>query len=443
MLKRVVYILGIFLSHVLFLCHQGYCQNVGINANGNPPDPSAGLDINFTNKGLLIPQVALTSTNTASPVSSPANSLLVYNTASAGSGGTAVTPGYYYWTSSPAAWNKLSVSGPALTTQWTTSGTNIYNNNTGNVGIGTSSFAASPNAEKLLVDAGTGTTTGMNVVGNRNSFFQFNIQNKSTGATASSDIVATSSNGTNTSAYVNMGINGGGYDNSTDNILNGINTTYLYGNGGKMIIGNGARDYPLIFFTNKTTTSTEQANGKEAIRIDANGNVGIGDYEFQSALVTNGAKLVVEGSITPKTNGVGNLGSSSVRWGTVYSTNGSINTSDRRLKKNITDLNYGLNEIVALHPVRYNWKSIEDNSNKIGLIAQDTKKIVPEVVYGDESKEDLGMSYSELVPVLINAIQDLKKQIDVLKQSGKTQQTTIDALLKKLENKGQITARSN
>jgi hypothetical protein len=59
-------------------------QNVGVNATGATPDASAMLDISSTTSGVLIPRVALTATNTTGPVTSPAVSLLVYNTATAG-----------------------------------------------------------------------------------------------------------------------------------------------------------------------------------------------------------------------------------------------------------------------------------------------------------------------------------------------------------------------
>jgi hypothetical protein len=68
-------------------------QNLGISATGVAPDPSAGLDVNFTDKGVLIPRIALTSTTSAGPISNPANSLLVYNTTNNPSAG--LTPGYY------------------------------------------------------------------------------------------------------------------------------------------------------------------------------------------------------------------------------------------------------------------------------------------------------------------------------------------------------------
>ncbi len=80
-------------------------NNVGIGSSSFTPDPSAGLEIQFTDKGLLIPRVALTSTSSASPITSPATSLLVYNTATAGTAPNNVTPGYYYWTGSK--WMRL------------------------------------------------------------------------------------------------------------------------------------------------------------------------------------------------------------------------------------------------------------------------------------------------------------------------------------------------
>ena len=77
-------------------------QNLGIGPDTFDPDASAGVEMRFSNKGLLIPRVALTSTTSTSPITTPvATSLLVYNTATTGD----VTPGYYYWTGSK--WMRL------------------------------------------------------------------------------------------------------------------------------------------------------------------------------------------------------------------------------------------------------------------------------------------------------------------------------------------------
>lgn len=80
---------------VLFLCFKEiFAQGVGI---GTAPHSSAMLDVQATNKGVLIPRIALTAKNSPSPITTPTNSLLVYNTATAGTFPNIVTPGYYYW----------------------------------------------------------------------------------------------------------------------------------------------------------------------------------------------------------------------------------------------------------------------------------------------------------------------------------------------------------
>jgi hypothetical protein len=72
-------------------------QNVGINSDGTAPSASAMLEVKSTSKGLLIPRVTLTGTTDVTTISSAAASLLVYNTATAGTAPNNVTPGYYYW----------------------------------------------------------------------------------------------------------------------------------------------------------------------------------------------------------------------------------------------------------------------------------------------------------------------------------------------------------
>lgn len=55
-----------------------------------------------------------------------------------------------------------------------------------------------------------------------------------------------------------------------------------------------------------------------------------------------------------------------------------------------------------------------DNSTHLGLIAQDVREILPDIVKADEAGM-LGINYTELIPVLINAIQEQQKQIEALK----------------------------
>jgi hypothetical protein len=95
-------------------------QNVGVNATGATPDASAMLDISSTTSGVLIPRVALTATNAAGPVTSPAVSLLVYNTATAGTEPNNVVPGFYYW--SGTAWIPFMVQNSSGNGGWSLKG---------------------------------------------------------------------------------------------------------------------------------------------------------------------------------------------------------------------------------------------------------------------------------------------------------------------------------
>jgi hypothetical protein len=446
MYKKSIIFKSLILLVSLMVAEISYAQNVGINSTGAAPDASAGLDVNFTDKGMLIPRVALTGTTDVATIASPATSLMVYNTATVSD----VTPGFYYYTGSswarvasasdPVATpstNAWSLTGnPAQTSTMTTGsyiGTTDSNplrfrtNATqrmlvtaaGNVGIGTTADADVA-ASRLVVDAGGTMPTAVEVTGSINNYLEFNIQNTSNGNSASSDIVATADNGNSTSNYIDMGINSSSYTNNKSNILNKVNVAYLYSNANAALkIGNGGLGQRLVFFTNPSTGTlgTLTANGFERMKIDGDGNVGIGTFvEANGTDATISYKLTVDGIVAPRSNNDFSLGTSTNKWTTVYATNSTINTSDRRLKQNIANLEYGLKEVLALQPVRYNWKNPKDTANKIGLIAQDTRTVVPEVVYGDEAKEDLGMSYAELVPVLINAIKEQQKQIDELQK---------------------------
>ena len=87
------------------------------------------------------------------------------------------------------------------------------------------------------------------------------------------------------------------------------------------------------------------------------------------------------------------------------------NASDRTKKKNIQPINYGLETVLKLNPVQYDWKG-KNNLHDIGFIAQEVKKLVPEIVYGDEG--EMTLSYAQITAILVKAIQQQQKQIDYL-----------------------------
>jgi hypothetical protein len=100
--------------------------------------------------------------------------------------------------------------------------------------------------------------------------------------------------------------------------------------------------------------------------------------------------------------------------GNMYISGALTQNSDIRLKKDIVDLKYGLDEILRLRPVDYNWKKGENQKKSIGLIAQELKEIIPELVTDPEDDAMLAVNYIELIPVLIKSIQEQQAQIDKL-----------------------------
>jgi hypothetical protein len=63
--------------------------------------------------------------------------------------------------------------------------------------------------------------------------------------------------------------------------------------------------------------------------------------------------------------------------------------------------------------------------NKIGFLAQDVQKVLPEVVVYDDSTDIYGIEYSKIVPVLVEAIKELNTEIETLKSTPKQKSATI------------------
>lgn len=157
----------------------------------------------------------------------------------------------------------------------------------------------------------------------------------------------------------------------------------------------------------------------------ANAGGGAGDVRLNAHGGTNRIILggggndvlqVTSVDVLPWASNTSSLGSSALKWTVVYATNGTIQTSDARLKEDISEIGYGLESLLKLKPVKYSWKNDPFGKDHLGLIAQDVELVINEVVdKGSDPSQTLGINYSELVPVLIKSIQEQQKQIDELK----------------------------
>jgi hypothetical protein len=93
-----------------------------------------------------------------------------------------------------------------------------------------------------------------------------------------------------------------------------------------------------------------------------------------------------------------------------------VRTSSIELKKDITNIKYGLNEILQIKPINFNWKNEDKfgNENENGFIAEDVINIIPNVVGSDAN--GIFMSYNKLIPILTKAIQEQQALIKALEQ---------------------------
>jgi len=142
--------------------------------------------------------------------------------------------------------------------------------------------------------------------------------------------------------------------------------------------------------------------------------------------------LYITGNINPYTNGTQNIGNGTDRWNTIYATNGTINTSDRRAKTDIKKISNGLEIIDNLYPREYYLKdelirATEENPAKrhYGLIYDEVENAFSNFGLQDDNSvlhpgknenEMNGLNYGELIPLLIRSVQQLYAQVQELEE---------------------------
>jgi hypothetical protein len=188
--------------------------------------------------------------------------------------------------------------------------------------------------------------------------------------------------------------------------------------------------------------------------IKANGNVGIGDTVptslsvNTSSLSVNSTRTDLSGALFQKSNGVlkfqqywstagivadvsagdyfwklANVNKMGLDTGTgALTVVGDVvaygSPSDKRLKENIKPIQSALDKVSKLQGVTFDWIQKEDQildiKEDIGFIAQDVQKVIPELVRENENGM-LSMRHQGIAPILIEAIKELKAEIEELK----------------------------
>ena len=101
--------------------------------------------------------------------------------------------------------------------------------------------------------------------------------------------------------------------------------------------------------------------------------------------------------------------------GTIYARSGWVAASDRRLKENIKNVTQNeKDKLLQLVPKTYNFISDKKKEKRYGLIAQEVEEIFPELVTINSDDGMRALNYTDLIPLLIEQIKDMNKQIQYL-----------------------------
>jgi len=301
------------------------------NIAGVPFNGSGAIDIpyfNLTNKITAGTGISLT---TGSASSSPTIS-------------TNLTAGTNVTFTGTAPNITINASGGG-TSQWITTGNNIYYN-TGNVGIGTDN----PFLCRLQINHDSSTTYGLRVI-------------NPTNLSGNNSVIFNSIGGTSANKVIYTFDVSGAYGYSI--LMKGDSSSLWFNSGG---IGNGT----------------------DTMVITSTGNVGIG---------TNnpGFRLEVSGQTTSGTFNafalyIGGTGSFNQPWastcakfnGDIWSTSSFFSSSDSRIKEDIQDINddNALQSILSIEPKTYKYvDKLEKGDKKVyGFIAQQIKEVIPEAI---------------------------------------------------------------
>ncbi|MBC5834700.1 tail fiber domain-containing protein [Flavobacterium sp. F372] len=411
---------------IIILCTSTaiYAQ-VGIGTTN--PNTSANLEILSSTGGILIPRMTQAQRNLIT-VGATQNGLLIYQ--------TDATPGFYYYNGTAwvsfgggSGWSITGNSGTSSATNYigTTDVKDFVVKTNGNEAMrftsnGKIGIANTNPQNKLHLGNGTGPVLRIQDGNQTNGYLMF-------------------SDASGNATWTNPGILG--FADFDWDFVSGTTNADVIKRSGQTTIGvAAATDYNPSLTSCLMDIDNGTGNGTQ---IGVGSNEYIHDYDNLTGFSHN---------LVPIVNNSISLGTSANRWDETQTVNGINSTSDLREKTQIKPLSYGLNTLLKLRPVSYNWKKKYESPEKyesplkkmeIGFIAQELQKQIPEVVistnwvakrdkknnlvYVKENTPNLLVTYDDILPVIVKATQEHQYSIEQIEK----QTQKIEELIKKLK----------
>jgi len=174
-----------------------------------------------------------------------------------------------------------------------------------------------------------------------------------------------------------------------------------------------------------TLSSTLAVTGATTLSSTLNVSSSISGASLSVSGSISGSSLSVSGSISGASLSVsGNISGGAIT-GSSLSVTGDVTAfaSDERLKENIQPIESALDKVLSLSGFTYNFNEVgqsfgfDGNIRYVGVSAQEVQAVLPEAVKPAPANPDyITVQYEKLVPLLIEAIKELKAEIDELKQ---------------------------
>jgi hypothetical protein len=227
-----------------------------------------------------------------------------------------------------------------------------------------------------------------------------------------------------------------------NNLIFQANQTGVYASVSSSAVA-PAGDFRTASNTSGAALSAQASGSAAALNVTAGTGDGIKlDGRITTIARAGGVSNAVMNSVIAVTDNAYQCGFTGARWANVYAANGTIITSDERLKENFAECEFGLDMVLAVTPYQYTMKigqnivSEDGDGNpvvtprkgeriKYGWKAQDVKAFIGDrnlSMWSLEDKDDpesiQSLTPTELIPVLWKAVRELKAEVDQLKAAA-------------------------